>query len=87
MKSLFTNIQKQHNKKKTLKKLQTSRVNNPRILTIKKADVASVYYFYINTNIDGDFQICISVPLRQEQVNFLVYGQDSKESRARQLAK
>ena len=87
MKSLFTNIQKQYNKKKTLKNLQTSRVNNPRILTIKKADVASVYYFYINTNIDGDFQICISVPLRQEQVNFLVYGQDSKESRARRLAK
>ena len=43
-----------------LRKIQTLRVNNSRILMIKKF---SGYYFHINLNILGDFQICISVPL------------------------
>ena len=33
-----------------------------KILTIKNAKF-SEYYFYINLNVWGDFQICISVPL------------------------
>ena len=28
----------------------------------------SGYYFYMNTNIYGDFQICISVPLNEKLV-------------------
>ena len=47
-----------------VRNLQTSRVNNSRILTIKNAKF-SEYYFHMNTSIQGDFQICISVPLRQ----------------------
>ena len=43
-----------------LRKIQTLRVNNSRILMIKKF---SGYYFHINLNILGDFQIYISVPL------------------------
>ena len=29
------------------------------------------YQFYTNTNIQGDFQICISVPLKEEQLTYL----------------
>ena len=39
-----------------LKKLQTLQVNNLRILTIKNAKFSG-YYFYINLNKWGDFQI------------------------------
>ena len=46
-----------------LKKIQTSRVNNSRILKIKNMKFSG-YYFYSNKNIEGDFQIRISVPLR-----------------------
>ena len=45
-----------------LKKLQTTWANNSRILRIKNAKFSG-YCFYMNTNIYGDFQICISVPL------------------------
>ena len=38
-------------------------MNNSRILTIKNAK-HSEYYLYMNLYIWGDFQICISVPLR-----------------------
>ena len=41
----------------------TSRANNSRILRIKIANF-SEFYFYMNTNIKGDFQIYIIVPLR-----------------------
>ena len=41
-----------------LRKLQTLRVNNSRILTIKN-EKSSGYYFYVNLNIWGDFLICI----------------------------
>ena len=44
--------------------MQTIRVNNSGILTIKNAKISG-YYFYINLNIYVDFQICISVPLIQ----------------------
>ena len=43
------------------KKIQTLRVNNSIIFTIKDAKFSG-YYFYINLNILRDFQICISVP-------------------------
>ena len=45
-----------------LRKTQTLRVNNSRILTIKNAKFSG-YYFYINLSILTDFQIYISVPL------------------------
>ena len=44
------------------KKIQTLRVNNLRIRTIKNVKFSG-YYFYVNMNTLGDFQICISVPL------------------------
>ena len=47
---------------KKKKEIQILRVNNSRILTIKNAKF-SEYYFYMNLNILGDFQFCISVPL------------------------
>ena len=45
-----------------LRNLQTSRASNSRILKIKNAKFSG-YCFYIKTNIYGDFQICVSVPL------------------------
>ena len=48
-----------------LKHLQTSRVNNSRILRIKNAKFSG-YCFYMNTNLYCDFQICISVPLKKK---------------------
>ena len=44
--------------------MQTFRLNNCRILRIKNAKFLE-YYFYMNTNIQGDFQICISIPFSQ----------------------
>ena len=41
---------------------QFLRVNNSRILTIKNVKFSG-YYFYMNLNIWGDLQFCISVPL------------------------
>ena len=46
--------------------MQSLRVNNLRILRIKNEEL-SKYYFYVNWNILGDFQICISVPLKYHQ--------------------
>ena len=37
-------------------------MNNSRILKINNAKLSG-YYFYMNLNICGDFQICIGVPL------------------------
>ena len=39
------------------------KVNNLRIVKVKNTKFSG-YYFYTNTDILGDFQICISVPLR-----------------------
>ena len=46
-----------------LRNLQISRADNSRILRIENAEF-SEYCFYMNTNIQGDFQVSISVPLR-----------------------
>ena len=46
-----------------LKKIQTSREHNSRILKAKNAKFSG-YCFYMNPNIWGNFQICISAPLR-----------------------
>ena len=46
-----------------LRKIQTLRVSNSRIPRTKNAKF-SEYYFYLNLSIYGDFQICISVPLK-----------------------
>ena len=43
------------------KNLQISRANNSRVLRIKNSKFWE-YCFYLNTNIQGDYQICISVP-------------------------
>ena len=44
------------------KKFTNSRANNSRILRNKKVKFSG-YCFYMNTNIQGDSQICINVPL------------------------
>ena len=46
-----------------LRKIQTLRENNSRILRIRNAKF-SAYHFNINTNTWKDFRICIGVPLR-----------------------
>ena len=48
-----------------LTNLHTLRVNNSIILRIQNAK-CSEYCFYMNTNIERDFQICISVPLMEK---------------------
>ena len=48
------------------KKLTNLRGNNSRIDRIKNAKF-SEYFLCINTNIQGDFQLCISVPLKPSQ--------------------
>ena len=68
VKSLFTNIPKQHNMLKIsllFKKFTNFTGNNSRFLRIKNANF-SRYCFYINTNIYWDFQICVSVLLRNK---------------------
>ena len=47
-----------------LRKVQTLRMNNSRILTIKNAKFLG-YYFHMNLNIQGDFQICIILRLKR----------------------
>ena len=46
-----------------LRNFQTSWVNNSKILRIMNAKFSG-YCFYKNAIIQGDFQICISLPLR-----------------------
>ena len=59
-----------------LRKIQSLWVNNSRILTIKNAKLSG-YYFYINLNILGDFQICVSVPLNSSHLeNSVVFTLD-----------
>ena len=52
----------------TCRRFQTSRVNNSIILRIKNMKLSG-YCFHMNTNISGDFQICISVPSRNKKTN------------------
>ena len=47
--------------------LQTSRINNSRIFRIRNTKLAG-FCFYMNTNIELDFQICIGVPLRRKNM-------------------
>ena len=47
-----------------LRNLQNSRANNSRTFNIKNAKFSG-YCFHLNTNISGDFQICISVTLNR----------------------
>ena len=54
------------------KNLQNSQVNNSRILRIKNTKLSG-YCLYINTNIQGDFQINTSLPLRNGKVSIDVY--------------
>ena len=62
-------LQTYRNNRKSLKcsilliKIQTLPVNNSRTPGTKYAKFSG-YYFYLNTNIYGDFQSCISVPSR-----------------------
>ena len=51
-----------------LRDLQTSRANKLRIPRIKNAKFLG-YCFYMNTNIQRDFQICISIPLKDMEKN------------------
>ena len=51
------------------RKIQTSRVNNSKILGIQNVKFSG-YYFHMNTNIWRDFEICISVPLSLSFFNF-----------------
>ena len=46
-----------------LRKIQNLRVNNSKILRIQNVKFSG-YYFHMNTNIWRDFEICISVPLK-----------------------
>ena len=65
VKSLFINIQKQWNMLKLdyfLRNLRTSWGNSSRILGIKNTKFSG-YCFHMKTNIQRDFQICITLPL------------------------
>ena len=42
-------------------------MNNSRILRTKNAKFSG-YYFYLKTNVQGDFQICIRVPLKLKEI-------------------
>ena len=72
------------------KKFTNLRTNNSRIARIKNAKFPE-YFSYINTNIHGDFKLCISVPLKLSQnslentcvgFSFLIKPQMKKENPA-----
>ena len=60
VKSLFANIQNTLKNILLFKNVQISWANNWRILGIKNTKFSG-YCFYMNKNMYGDFQICISV--------------------------
>ena len=73
-----------------LKKFTKLRTNNSRIVRIKNAKF-SEYFLYINTNIQGNFRLHISVPLKLSQnslentcveFSFLIKPQMKKEDPA-----
>ena len=51
-----------------LRNLQASRADNSIICRIKNTKI-SEYCFYLNTNIQRDFQVCFSVPLSFQLLN------------------
>ena len=59
------------------KKFTNSRVNNSIILRIKNAKLSG-YRFNVNTNVWGDFQICISVPLKSLDFPIIAFFQSNK---------
>ena len=59
-----------------LRNSPTLRANNSKILRIKNVK-SSMYCHYINTNVQLDFQICISVPLMHNQREMLTVLQSS----------
>ena len=80
VKNLFTNIQKQQNISKLayfLENLQTSRANNSRILRVKDAKFFG-QCFYLNISIQGEFQICISVPLTEQYFPYRFCGKPNR---------
>ena len=73
VKSLLPNIWKQYNMLKIsllFNKFTNFTANNSIILRIRNAKFSG-YYFYMNTNIKRDFQICFSVPLGLARVKAL----------------
>ena len=52
-----------------LRKIQTLKVCNSRILMMKNAKFSG-YCFYMNLNIWGDFRVCISLPLTDLKNSF-----------------
>ena len=54
---------------------ETLRVNDSKTLRIKNAKFSG-NYFYMNTNILGDFQICSNVPLRNKIIDMRIILQD-----------
>ena len=56
-----------------LTNLQTLLAHKLRILWIKNAKFSG-YCFYMNTSVQGDFQICISIPL---SIRSKVWGQST----------
>ena len=77
-----------------LRKTQILRVNNSRSLTIKNAKLSGCYFFS-NLNVQGDFQICISVPLIwktflftfTQKKYFRIYCQATRTKSIKQKAK
>ena len=63
----FTYIQKQYIAY-FLRKIQTLQAINLRNLRIQNVNYSG-YYFYMNTNLWRDFQICISFPLVLKKVH------------------
>ena len=76
VKSLLTNIQKQQNKMKislVFKKFTNCMGEKLKHFLDEESEIFRVL-FYVNTNIYGDFQICISVPLTDIK-NFVALSQ------------
>ena len=61
-----------------MRNLQTSRANSWRIVRIKNAKFSG-YCFYMNTSIQGDFQICINVPSIKSKIVFILQENDSHD--------
>ena len=59
-----------------LRNLQTLRANNSVIFRFKIVKFSG-YCFYMNTNVWGDFQICISMPLRVVQACSIIFSTTS----------
>ena len=66
-----------------LRNPEISRANNSKIVRIKNVNFSG-YCFYMNTNIQGDFQIFISVPLKltkKKQERHLIPHENRRKSK------